>query len=1319
MAKQPKSTFESRKTQNFSQTVWGLGSGQQIPITVLQQLLQDILDSYGNTESVPEGYVGYMSSTDGVLAPSPYRRQSSGNAFIEGTPRFEATSAEIGPGLKLSGLNSFLAATNDQVDDVQFVFIDARQRKTGPSDRPRQFALSEAENQFNIETEMGDTITTNPLAFEYRVTLDSQTNAVMFRVAQQMTNVRVRVSYGEGNQAIIRYLPNEQAWIDGTGGLTLDTGLQTIDFGDSQMRTFATNLPPGAQPDLIRVEVQADNVSLLGDQATGFPYLAVMLQRGEFLELSYLKDLQEQTFKNSVRYKTTGNVTLSGTQTVDGATPAQGDRILVASQTDASENGIYDYNGTGAWTRSSDFDTSEKVNQGAMLFVRQGTANPNTLWYMTTTTTITLGTTDLAFVQFQPGGATGTAPITSVQSYSATGTQNFGSNLSATLHIMESTVTSFDLLTAASADNNSFFAIQNQSTATIEFDVSANALDFIGTSDADAYDIAAGAIALFYVNGNGIYVMADTGTAGAAGDDHPITLTRDTPSLTTLAALADASTNDNSAVWIVASNQVAATESGVDSSIMIRALAGGILDANGVELSTTAVAKSGVVLAGGTIVRVFSSTDLRVVSGPGMVAQTMRYPDLPFSGSIEIGETLPSSQGTYESYRGRTATNAGGTTNQYIRMPSLHSAERPSWVREGDVFVMRHTGTSTGSQRPSFRVDNTGDTIAGNNFQYWADPGETIAIQAPPVGQRTWRLFPVSQRSDGGTYYDPEQIMGEWYLTPDDALAADHSVQLNHDEQFEDSVVRDHVKSSTDSSGLISLTFEQHDPADDIGWIQWLTTWDSNIPALGSTIEAIDDEITAALAYIGASVSNTLQFEFGDPGLGGGFGAAIEALTHLTGDTYRVEFASGTTLPSYLSVNDTITISGSSNSENNGDFAITAIAADREDFEFTNVNGNGAASNTGLSGSVGRQIYATSALVSNTYRRHNFRLYLDSDRTNQLTAVPSDWFDIATDPVPDDNLLNGIGYNNSLTRLASQFSTQDRTGGRYAILGGPRKTVNYFDNRGGEYVNSRTLPLAYERIHLDTGGTANFYLEVFPDELDIGEARDYVIRALATNDDDDTKIFVGQSGNTVTSDEGIERFTVRPGTSITISMYNDGENSGWHLGSGFEKSFGFVTQLTTAVASDNSDANPLPVNVSLIPQAQNQDANRDIITLVGDDELELKADVDVEVECALRFFRSGGSTPTGPANALVQIMPIVTPSGGSAADQGLFSVPTELDLNSSVGAVARLSFRWVGTEGDRIKFEPRVSNLPAGYTASDISVVDWRCFRVTSKSQGV
>ncbi len=92
--------------------------------------------------------------------------------------------------------------------------------------------------------------------------------------------------------------------------------------------------------------------------------------------------------KDSVRVATTAAGTLSSAfangQTVDGVSLATGDRILIKDQTDATENGVYTVNASGAPTRATDFDSSADVTAGAFVFVAEGTANADSGFVLTT-----------------------------------------------------------------------------------------------------------------------------------------------------------------------------------------------------------------------------------------------------------------------------------------------------------------------------------------------------------------------------------------------------------------------------------------------------------------------------------------------------------------------------------------------------------------------------------------------------------------------------------------------------------------------------------------------------------------------------------------------------------------------------------------------------------------------------------------------------------------------------------------------------------------------------------------------------------------------
>lgn len=107
--------------------------------------------------------------------------------------------------------------------------------------------------------------------------------------------------------------------------------------------------------------------------------------------------------KASVRAATTANITLSGTQTVDGVALIAGDRVLVKNQSTALQNGIYVV-AAGSWARSTDADSSAEVTSGLFTFVEEGTVNSDSGWVLSTNGPITLDTTSLAFAQFSGAG---------------------------------------------------------------------------------------------------------------------------------------------------------------------------------------------------------------------------------------------------------------------------------------------------------------------------------------------------------------------------------------------------------------------------------------------------------------------------------------------------------------------------------------------------------------------------------------------------------------------------------------------------------------------------------------------------------------------------------------------------------------------------------------------------------------------------------------------------------------------------------------------------------------------------------------------------
>lgn len=106
--------------------------------------------------------------------------------------------------------------------------------------------------------------------------------------------------------------------------------------------------------------------------------------------------------KGSCRVASTGNLTLSGTQTIDTISVAVGERVLVKDQTLPAENGIWVVSAS-TWTRADDMSEGNEF-PGAFTFVEEGATWQDTGWVCTTNAPVTVGTTPITWVQFSSAG---------------------------------------------------------------------------------------------------------------------------------------------------------------------------------------------------------------------------------------------------------------------------------------------------------------------------------------------------------------------------------------------------------------------------------------------------------------------------------------------------------------------------------------------------------------------------------------------------------------------------------------------------------------------------------------------------------------------------------------------------------------------------------------------------------------------------------------------------------------------------------------------------------------------------------------------------
>lgn len=109
-------------------------------------------------------------------------------------------------------------------------------------------------------------------------------------------------------------------------------------------------------------------------------------------------------FKEPCRVATTVNVTiataLNSGDAVDGVTLANGDRVLVANQTTASQNGIYVVSASPA--RSTDADAAGELNGGTQVYIQEGTVYGDRVMRITTNGSITPGTTAHTWAPLHP-----------------------------------------------------------------------------------------------------------------------------------------------------------------------------------------------------------------------------------------------------------------------------------------------------------------------------------------------------------------------------------------------------------------------------------------------------------------------------------------------------------------------------------------------------------------------------------------------------------------------------------------------------------------------------------------------------------------------------------------------------------------------------------------------------------------------------------------------------------------------------------------------------------------------------------------------------
>lgn len=134
------------------------------------------------------------------------------------------------------------------------------------------------------------------------------------------------------------------------------------------------------------------------------------------------------SWKDNARVASSTNVNIASPgASIDGVSLSNGDRVVLVAQTDATENGIYIWNGAATpMTRALDANTFEEL-EGAVVTVTEGTSNEGTTWRQTQVGG-TIGTDDIVWQSFNAGAPAATETVAGIAEIATQAETNTGTD---------------------------------------------------------------------------------------------------------------------------------------------------------------------------------------------------------------------------------------------------------------------------------------------------------------------------------------------------------------------------------------------------------------------------------------------------------------------------------------------------------------------------------------------------------------------------------------------------------------------------------------------------------------------------------------------------------------------------------------------------------------------------------------------------------------------------------------------------------------------------------------------------------------------------
>lgn len=458
--------------------------------------------------------------------------------------------------------------------------------------------------------------------------------------------------------------------------------------------------------DSVYVNVAGDtmtgNLNMGGNSVTN---LATPVNGGDAVNKDYADALANGlSWKNSVIAATTGNITPSGTQTIDGVALVAGQRVLVKDQTNAADNGIYVVD-AGTWPRATDMDSTTPINEinGAAVFVEEGTVNADTAWTQIDNVQV-LGTDPLQFVQFAGAG-----------SYTAgNGLQLVGNQ--------------FSLVSPVSVSNGG----TGTSTAPT------NGQLLVGNGTGYTLSTITGGTAISVNNGAGTITIDNTGVTSLAGTTNEIEVSASTGAVTiglpndvTIAnSLTVSGLTPNGALYATTGGEIVSTAALTDGQILIG-------DTGGAPVAGTITGGTGITVTNGagTITIDVDNTEVVTSFSAGTTGFT---PSSATSGAVTLSGTLNVSNGG-------TGLTSLGTADQFLSVNAGATGLEYKTISAGtgisvtpgiNVLTIANTGVTSvaladGSTTPIYTISGSPVTTTGTLTFTLASQAANTVFAAP------------------------------------------------------------------------------------------------------------------------------------------------------------------------------------------------------------------------------------------------------------------------------------------------------------------------------------------------------------------------------------------------------------------------------------------------------------------------------------------------------------------------------------------------------------------------------------------------------------